>query len=303
MLGADPSLTTEGALGANISTGTGEALGLSATAGAIGKAIAPAFKSLGAGWKAWTATGAADGAIYGATHRREGDLTLKNQLAPAGRAQDALTDAATGAALGGALGKAAEHIPDLATKLLQHSPNHPTVQKILAKMGYEQAGGMLPPRKTEDSPPWWEDIVGTIAKKYNMSQQDVDFLTGKTADPPATKWGMPYRREFWSEGRRKPRVPLNNAFLHAKDHAHKFGLNSGDPFYIQKAHDFRNNLPKGTELLINKASGQRIYYHEPSNRFLVTDREGRIQSFYKPDEGRGWFTDQFKHGIYYGVVK
>ncbi len=233
-------------------------------------------------------------------YHREGDLTLKNQLDPAGRAQDALKDAATGVALGSALGKGAEKLPDIAAKLLQHSPDHPTVQKILAKMGYEQAGGMLPPRKTEDSPPWWEDIVGTIAKKYNTSQQDVDFLTGKTADPPATKWGMPYRRELWSPGQTNQ---IQNAFKHAEDHAHEFNLMKEDPYYIQLAHDFRNNLPKETELLINSKSGQRIYYHEPTNQFLVTNKNGAIQSYYLPTIGREWFSNQFKYGKYYGVIK
>ncbi len=163
-------------------------------------------------------------------------------------------------------------------------------------MGY----GPVPPRKTEDSPPWWEDIVGTIAKKYNMSQQDVNFLTGKTADPPATKWGMPYRRELWSPGNSNEII---RAINHSKKHAKEFDLSKGDPYYIQLAHDFRNELPKGTELLINKITGERVYYHELSNRLLITDEKGTIKSFYSPKYRRKKFDGQLDEGTYYGKIR
>ena len=140
-----------------------------------------------------------------------------------------------------------------------------------------------------------EDFIANIQKETGWSDQEMAFYTGKSSSIPAQS---PYNREMWSKGPESSR--LANAFRHVADHADEFEPIPGQPFYIQAAHDFRNNLPSCTELKITPM-GQQIYYHEKSNTILFRNKQGEIQSMYKPDLGREWFDK--KPGIYYGAIK
>ena len=145
-----------------------------------------------------------------------------------------------------------------------------------------------------------EDFVNWIKKGQNLSQQEVDFLTGKTNVPPHNS---PYRlvkQRIWTKGNFDNF--MENVEYHGNKHLPEFSeiYPQDYTYYGNVAHNFRGELPTGAELKITP-EGQRLYYHEPSNTFMVQDKNGTMQSIYKPKSGRKWFDD--KKGIYYGKIR
>ncbi|SDZ27271.1 hypothetical protein SAMN05444416_11860 [Thermoactinomyces sp. DSM 45892] len=90
---------------------------------------------------------------------------------------------------------------------------------------------------------------------------------------------------IWSKGRHGDSV--KNAYEHYKKHVvakGEFPEYQNSLQYVKGAHDFVKNPPAGT--LTKKGDyGKTFLYHESSNTFAVTNRNGVSQTMYRPTGG------------------
>ncbi len=234
-------------------------------------------------------------------YHREGDLTLKNQLDPAGRAQDALKDAATGAALGGTLGKGAEHIPDLASKLLQYTPDHPMVQKVLAKMGYSTGGmneasflPLITKRKSPLDHNQLDQFAQVVQKEFGFSDNEMAYLFGENVPIPANSPAQ----SFWTWSRdiktKKRLSPMESAFYHAKKHLKEFldvynmPSNPRETDYVKLAQE---PVPSGSRKKVNDRKTVYFYDEAENALFIRLPDELTPRSLFKPEESLHYFDD------------
>ncbi|TAJ73649.1 MAG: hypothetical protein EPO51_03995 [Phenylobacterium sp.] len=69
-----------------------------------------------------------------------------------------------------------------------------------------------------------------------------------------------------------------------------FGADSVDEF-VQKAHGFVSNPPKGT-LTMTRNNGDRLFYDPKGNIFAVASKAGAPRTMFKPDEGMAYWEEQ-----------
>lgn len=85
---------------------------------------------------------------------------------------------------------------------------------------------------------------------------------------------------------------------HFYDHAHEFGFNKITD-YSEAAMNFANNTGRGVKAF--KAYNGSIYKYNPkTNEFCIVSREGKIVTYFKPEQGITYFETQFyEWGEYY----
>ncbi|MBU1375258.1 MAG: hypothetical protein KKE02_20450 [Alphaproteobacteria bacterium] len=69
-----------------------------------------------------------------------------------------------------------------------------------------------------------------------------------------------------------------------------FGADNVDEF-VQKAHGFVSNPPKGT-LTMSRNNGDKLFYDPKGNVFAVASRAGAPRTMFKPDEGMAYWDEQ-----------
>jgi pyocin large subunit-like protein len=90
----------------------------------------------------------------------------------------------------------------------------------------------------------------------------------------------------------------SNRELSAQENAQKAFDRNGETFgakdldaFVQKAHDFTSNPPKGAETL-KRANGDTLIYDPKSNTFAVVTKDGAPRTMFKPDEGEAYWAEQ-----------
>ncbi|MBK8190440.1 MAG: hypothetical protein IPK79_08320 [Vampirovibrionales bacterium] len=248
----------------------GDVIGMGLPAGKVFEAAARTSK---------LASGAIAGATIGGVQRREGELAWETQLA----AGDRLVDTAIGAGAGAALVKLAY-------------VSKPVFEAVVQR--FKQVTGFRLPVDGKNIT--LNEFLNRVKNDQGMTQHELDFLIGKTNVPPHNS---PYRlgeQRVWTKGG-FPNF-MDNLEYHGDKHLPEFSeiYPKDYTYYGDVAHSFRGNLPTGTELKITP-NGQRLYYHESSNIFMVQDANGVMQSIYRPKLGRQWFDT--RTGTYYGKFK
>ncbi|HEX7884629.1 MAG TPA: hypothetical protein VF474_01510 [Phenylobacterium sp.] len=69
-----------------------------------------------------------------------------------------------------------------------------------------------------------------------------------------------------------------------------FGADSVDEF-VEKAHSFVSNPPKGT-LTLTRNNGDKLLYDPKGNVFAVSSKAGAPRTMFKPDEGMAYWEEQ-----------
>lgn len=90
----------------------------------------------------------------------------------------------------------------------------------------------------------------------------------------------------------------SNREMSSQENAQKAFDRNGEAFdaktldaFVQKAHDFTSNPPKGAETL-KRANGDTLIYDAKSNTFAVVTRDGAPRTMFKPDDGADYWAQQ-----------
>lgn len=98
--------------------------------------------------------------------------------------------------------------------------------------------------------------------------------TDQATTPPASVIGS----EVWSKGDVGADA---NATRHFQKHGAEFPFGSKEA-YVRAAVEFVLNPPAGT-LSVVQSDGDRVFYNPDENFFAVTNRQGKIRTFFRPD--------------------
>lgn len=99
------------------------------------------------------------------------------------------------------------------------------------------------------------------------------------------------RGPIWSSTKKK--TATENAFGHWKDHGKEFPEYSNATQYVQGAHRFVSNPPRGTQSRVRK-NGETMYYDPSSNTFAVVGPDGAPKTMFRPSAGSSYWQGQLK---------
>ena len=85
--------------------------------------------------------------------------------------------------------------------------------------------------------------------------------------------------DVWTPGAQQSAE--GNAAAHFKKHGHEFPFPNQDA-YIKAAMNFVLSPPPGTMSVV-QSDGDHVYYNEQRNYFAVTNRNGKIRTFFRLD--------------------
>lgn len=95
-------------------------------------------------------------------------------------------------------------------------------------------------------------------------------------------------KPMWSASRR----------YSADENARRAFARNGEAFgadtlqaFVEKAHAFVENPPKGTQTL-KRRNGDTLFYDAKSNTFAVASKEGAPRTMFHPDDGAAYWTEQ-----------
>ena len=95
-------------------------------------------------------------------------------------------------------------------------------------------------------------------------------------------------KPFWAANR--TRTAEENAERAFERNGEAFGAVTVDD-YVEAAHKFVGNPPKGVETL-KRANGDTLIYDARGNVFAVVSREGAPRALFKPDDGAAYWETQ-----------
>lgn len=95
-------------------------------------------------------------------------------------------------------------------------------------------------------------------------------------------------KPFWAANR--TRTAEENAERAFERNGEAFGAVTVDD-YVEVAHRFVGNPPKGVETL-KRANGDTLIYDPKDNVFAVVSREGAPRALFKPDDGAAYWEAQ-----------
>ncbi len=95
-------------------------------------------------------------------------------------------------------------------------------------------------------------------------------------------------KPMWSASRRYS--AQENAQRAFDRNGRAFGADNVDAF-VEKAHSFVSNPPKGT-LTLTRNNGDRLFYDPKGNVFAVASKAGAPRTMFKPDEGMAYWEEQ-----------
>ncbi|WP_425995182.1 hypothetical protein [Caulobacter sp. DWR1-3-2b1] len=95
-------------------------------------------------------------------------------------------------------------------------------------------------------------------------------------------------KPFWAANR--TRTAEENAERAFERNGEAFGAVTVDD-YVEVAHKFVGNPPKGVETL-KRANGDTLIYDPKGNVFAVVSREGAPRALFKPDDGAAYWDTQ-----------
>ena len=93
---------------------------------------------------------------------------------------------------------------------------------------------------------------------------------------------------LWASNRSN--TAQENAERQFRRNGEEFGARSVDD-YVDKAHAFIANPPKGT-LRLSRSNGDKLLYDPKGNVFAVATRDGAPRTMFKPREGMSYWRDQ-----------
>ncbi len=145
---------------------------------------------------------------------------------------------------------------------------------------------VLPPSPT--TPPVSEapavKPVAVTQPKKAATPANVERPSGKSAVPeaPAPQVKESHGRAHWHHG---------NLQRHWEKHCAEFPECADAEAYGAAAAALADNPPEGT-LRKTMAEGDQMFYHPPTNRFLVMTADGTIKTCFKPDQGINYWRRQ-----------
>lgn len=107
-------------------------------------------------------------------------------------------------------------------------------------------------------------------------------------DPRAAPVRQVSGKPFWAANR--TRTAEENAERAFERNGEAFGAVTVDD-YVEVAHKFVGNLPKGVETL-KRANGDTLIYDPKGNVFAVVSKEGAPRALFKPDDGATYWEVQ-----------
>lgn len=139
---------------------------------------------------------------------------------------------------------------------------------------------------------------GNGGSAVETRDREADVQAAVTAEAPAaadaaseasaTAMEAERGRPVWSEARN--RTAEEGAQRSFDRNGADFGAASVEA-YVQQAHAFIANPPAGTETA-RRRNGDTLYYHAPSNTFVVATRDGAPRTMFKPREGAAYWAEQ-----------
>ena len=84
---------------------------------------------------------------------------------------------------------------------------------------------------------------------------------------------------------------VKNAFRHFKKHKRDFPEFQNSKQYVEGAHKFLNNPPKGT-LTKRRPNGDTLHYEPRTNTFGVKDANGVPKTMFRPKDGIKYWNNQ-----------
>jgi pyocin large subunit-like protein len=119
---------------------------------------------------------------------------------------------------------------------------------------------------------WWTGQPGTDALSIEVSPDD--------APTNAPRW-TPTRTM----------TPAENALSHFRKHRGEFPEYRSVEQYINGAHRFVNEPPKGTLTKIRR-NGDRLFYDPETNTFAVQRADGALRTMFRPARGIDYWNRQ-----------
>lgn len=110
----------------------------------------------------------------------------------------------------------------------------------------------------------------------------------RRADPRDAPVRLVSGKPFWAANR--TRTAEENAERAFERNGEAFGAVTVDD-YVEVAHKFVGNPPKGAETL-KRANGDTLIYDPDGNVFAVVSREGAPRALFKPDDGVAYWDVQ-----------
>jgi filamentous hemagglutinin len=107
--------------------------------------------------------------------------------------------------------------------------------------------------------------------------------TPQTISAPASQGAI-----VWSHG---PDGSLANAEEHWEKHGREFSSLHSEQDYVNAANAFVHHPPPGT-LTKQDARGDTLFYQPSTDTFAVMDARGEPRTFFKPDNGYGYWNRQ-----------
>lgn len=143
------------------------------------------------------------------------------------------------------------------------------------------------------------DVVGTVRAGTSVNYTKSKFPAGANANEKLpivgeTKGYDTVRvtinnENVWSST--KKLTAKENAINHWDKHKNEFPELKDINDYLEKVHSFVKHPPTDT-LIKSRANGDRLYYHEESNTFVVTNKEGQPKTMFRPINKKEYFDVQ-----------
>ena len=81
-----------------------------------------------------------------------------------------------------------------------------------------------------------------------------------------------------------------------KVHADKHGQAYGEQGYVAHSISFANRVDRENHISYVRKDGTTVKYSKKTNEFVVVDKKGIVQTYYKPKDGiKEYYKDRRKH--------
>ena len=179
---------------------------------------------------------------------------------------------------------------------------------VVALLIYFLNGGKLPDKEVQPSAS--EDVSTVSVQEVLPPSSTVPPVSEAPAVTPVAvtqpkKTATPANAEAPSKKSAAPKAPApqvkesrarahwhhSNLQRHWEKHCAEFPECADAEAYGAAAAALADNPPEGT-LRKTTAEGDQMFYHPPSNRFLVMTADGTIKTCFKPDQGINYWRRQ-----------
>lgn len=140
-----------------------------------------------------------------------------------------------------------------------------------------------------------DGFVISAMEKFGSSEGLKNFMDIVKSDLPAGARLDKIIKEMnypklWTDVKKKTSV--QNAYRHYKDHGREFPSINNAVEYVEAAHSFMTLPPAGTLRKVRAKNGDQLFYHEATNTFAVSTKDGVPRTMFKPDLGIEYWNKQ-----------